>query len=478
MTHKEENIVCIAMKAADLIHANKIDPSQKEGHMGLTVDIIALAEQFEKERAGVDYNAPDAPDYWEDIDLFAEQRLLEEYAIEPKDQENTVSLWARVGVSMDIPHETYEQLMSGDRHALQDVLEGKVGQVRLDGETYFPDIEQNAGLAEMEFDLPVGFGVQNIEQKREPDRTVYLADISIPQREINYLNELLSMEGKDIYEKYGLKRDDTITNTIKFENGYELDMKVVICDEDEAPYVDLVLFNENGCEVACDTGEDMSEGSISFEVGNAIYIGIIKMEPEIEMPKQFVPDDPVKVFASSGGVKQQIYSGDWDECTKFCEEHGWSFLDENEFEWDLEMEDAREDAFPEGFYNALAYYHRVTGGEIDSEFVRQHANELVYCHQNGKDLLDFDFWAKYETLLNEPLSYDEYVKLDKTYGGDPLEIDEKNDIVISSLKSSLLDLRCSSEKETPRLSLNDQIQSAQNRKTQQPISAKENEHDR
>lgn len=214
MTFKEENIVNIAMRAAELLKDHKIQRDDMTGHAGLTEAIITLADEFEQLHAGTEWNAPDAPDYWESIDSFADDRLLERYGVER--EENTVTLWARVGMTLQVPQETYEQLKAGSNMALQDVLKGRVGEARLDGETYFPDTEQNVDLEDMEFDLPV----------REQPQPAF---------------------------------------------------------------------------------------------------------------------DPVCVMAvSAGGVKKLVYSGSWDECNDFCEENNWIFVDENQFSWELELEDTRE----------------------------------------------------------------------------------------------------------------------------------------
>ena len=68
-------------------------------------------------------------------------------------EDGTVRLWARVGMSLDVSPETYTRLKGGDKSALTAVLQGKEGRVFLNGETYFPDIEENKGLEDMEFDL-------------------------------------------------------------------------------------------------------------------------------------------------------------------------------------------------------------------------------------------------------------------------------------------------------------------------------------
>lgn len=82
-----------------------------------------------------------------------------------KKEDGTVRLWARVGMSLDVSPETYTRLKGGDKNALTAVLQGKEGKAFLNGETYFPDIEENKGLEEMDFDLFAA-----IHPQREPDK--------------------------------------------------------------------------------------------------------------------------------------------------------------------------------------------------------------------------------------------------------------------------------------------------------------------
>lgn len=78
----------------------------------------------------------------------------------------TVRLWARVGMSLDVSPETYTQLKGGDKNALTAVLQGKEGKAFLNGETYFPDIEENKGLEEMDFDLLADIHPQPAPEKQ------------------------------------------------------------------------------------------------------------------------------------------------------------------------------------------------------------------------------------------------------------------------------------------------------------------------
>ena len=55
------------------------------------------------------------------------------------------------------------------------------------------------------------------------------ATIVIQDKEMEQINDLLNLTGEEIYQKYGYKRDETITHTAVFPNGIEADIKLVIC---------------------------------------------------------------------------------------------------------------------------------------------------------------------------------------------------------------------------------------------------------
>ena len=107
----------------------------------------------------------------------------------------------------------------------------------------------------------------------------FISYIRIPAQEYRYMKQLMVMNGTEIYQKYGLKRDESITHTFHFQNGYSLDMKLVICEE-ERPYIDLILFDEKNREIACDIGDDYigSFVMITHEMGQ--YLGIIQIQEE------------------------------------------------------------------------------------------------------------------------------------------------------------------------------------------------------
>ena len=103
----------------------------------------------------------------------------------------------------------------------------------------------------------------------------YSSTILISKALAAHINSLCEMSGNEIYQKYGYHRDETITLTAKFDNGYEADIKTVICEED-SPYVDPVLFNPFGSEVCVLGVEDGPiQGEYVFENGADIYTVVV-----------------------------------------------------------------------------------------------------------------------------------------------------------------------------------------------------------
>lgn len=94
MTHKEENIVNITVKAMELLNSGKICQDEEQGFIGFTQEIISFAERFEKEYGHIDWN-DGAHDYWETIDEFSEKALLEFY--DPKPEQEHISAFHILG---------------------------------------------------------------------------------------------------------------------------------------------------------------------------------------------------------------------------------------------------------------------------------------------------------------------------------------------------------------------------------------------
>lgn len=100
--------------------------------------------------------------------------------------------------------------------------------------------------------------------------------IKISGKEMELINDLLSLTVDKIYQKYGYKRDETITHTAKFPNGIEADIKLVICQED-TPYTEGVLFH-NGFELACTEPNSAYDGKWNFEYDGIEYTVLVEVE--------------------------------------------------------------------------------------------------------------------------------------------------------------------------------------------------------
>jgi hypothetical protein len=88
------------------------------------------------------------------------------------------------------------------------------------------------------------------------------------------------MSGEEIYAKYGLKRDETIVETANFGNSIEMDIKLVICEGEDTPYTEAVLF-ENGHELYCTDPNDKYTGEWKLECDGEKYaVEIIVSEEE------------------------------------------------------------------------------------------------------------------------------------------------------------------------------------------------------
>lgn len=102
--------------------------------------------------------------------------------------------------------------------------------------------------------------------------------IKIANAEMQLINNLLNMTGDEIYQKYGYKRDETITHTAKFQNGIEADIKLVICEEG-TPYTEGVLFHD-GCELICTEPNCTYDDEWNFGYDGAEYTVLVeKVEP-------------------------------------------------------------------------------------------------------------------------------------------------------------------------------------------------------
>lgn len=98
-------------------------------------------------------------------------------------------------------------------------------------------------------------------------------EITLSKEERTSINKLYGLTGKELYDKYGFKRAETVYATSEtFDNGYTMDIKLVVGDTEDTCYSEAVLFNKKGSEVMCteDVGDEV-EGTWFMEYAGDTY---------------------------------------------------------------------------------------------------------------------------------------------------------------------------------------------------------------
>lgn len=99
------------------------------------------------------------------------------------------------------------------------------------------------------------------------------------------------------------------------------------------------------------------------------------------------------------------------------------------------------EGFTEKFKEAVAHYSEETKTDIENDYVKQHADEYIFCYEHGKDLIDLDFWCDYQDLLDEKITYDEYAAIDEYLDGSPFEYSKDDVETIDLLRVKLQEYR-------------------------------------
>lgn len=101
--------------------------------------------------------------------------------------------------------------------------------------------------------------------------------VRVPKQLIAKVNNYLSLPLWLDNSEYQGEDNTIIVATVKFSNGYEIDIKCCGCQE-EASWTEAVLFNENGVELCCTECSDEILGEWTLEYDDMIYSVIIEEE--------------------------------------------------------------------------------------------------------------------------------------------------------------------------------------------------------
>lgn len=106
----------------------------------------------------------------------------------------------------------------------------------------------------------------------------------------------------------------------------------------------------------------------------------------------------------------------------------------------------KENGYSEDVYQASLRhfnekYFQEPGFSIENDYVKEHKEELCYCYEHDKTLIDFDWWCRYEDLLKTRITYKEYCSLDRALYADPMDIKLEDTKTIKALQRHLQLLR-------------------------------------
>lgn len=73
---------------------------------------------------------------------------------------------------------------------------------------------------------------------------------------------------------------------------------------------------------------------------------------------------------------------------------------------------------------------------LQDDYIKNHLEELYYCYEHKKSIIDFDWWTHVADLLGIKISYEIYVFIDKYYDSDLMELCEKDIPALTEILNS------------------------------------------
>ena len=85
----------------------------------------------------------------------------------------------------------------------------------------------------------------------------YNSVLIISEKEKKFIKELTNLTGREIYNKFGLKRfEKVISNKVRFLNGFSLEINLEVEEENDYPPIYSVLIDNEGRELAYSDNDD------------------------------------------------------------------------------------------------------------------------------------------------------------------------------------------------------------------------------
>ena len=78
----------------------------------------------------------------------------------------------------------------------------------------------------------------------------YSKTVKIPHDIVAGINNMINVTGETAYYMGGWKEGESYTETVRFENGYQIDIKLVVPSWEDLTWTEAVLFDEKGNQVS------------------------------------------------------------------------------------------------------------------------------------------------------------------------------------------------------------------------------------
>lgn len=135
--------------------------------------------------------------------------------------------------------------------------------------------------------------------------------IKIPLSEASMIKDLLQLTGYQIYEKYGFKRDETIVHSVKFRDGTEAVVRLVICDNEDKPFTECVLYDKYGFVIAYSDPEDIYEGEWDMVTDEGEYKIYVVAVNYVNLIYKGLCDGSIEVMQGFDGDAVCVIGDDW-----------------------------------------------------------------------------------------------------------------------------------------------------------------------
>ena len=140
--------------------------------------------------------------------------------------------------------------------------------------------------------------------------------IKIPLSEASMIKDLLQLTSAQVYEKYGFMSDDTIAHSVKFKDGTEAVVRLVIYDNEDKPFTECaftecVLYDKYGFVIAYSEPKNIYEGEWNMVTDEGEYkINVVAVN-YVNLIYKGLCDGSIEVMQGFNGDAVCVIGDDW-----------------------------------------------------------------------------------------------------------------------------------------------------------------------